>query len=159
MRPICSLLARASLAWIMLATAQTPVAGQLRDGTIVHVRLSEPINSEDAKVGDRVHFVVTRDVVVNGGGVVIARGTHGVGTIAAARRASFGFIWHRALLAFTFDDTTAIDGQSVRLRGTNGTVNGVVNIDRDNYHHGLQWASEGDTFEALVFGNYAFRLK
>jgi hypothetical protein len=143
------------LAWLMLA-APAAVAAELQDGTIVHVRLVSPITSEDAKAGDTVRFVVTRDVVVDGA-VVIARKTPVLGKVVAARRASWGFIDHRGMLAFAFVQTTAVDGQSIGLRATNGY--GLVSIDRGDYHHDLQWATEGDTFDASVAGTYIFRVK
>jgi hypothetical protein len=134
-------------------TLGTPTAAsaQLQDGTTVHVRLVSPITSESARAGDTINFVVTRDVVVNGA-VVIARGTPAVGSVVAARRAIWGFIDHHPVLSLAFVKTTAVDGQLVRLRAANAY--GQVNIDRSDHHHYLQWATEGDTFEALVAGEY-----
>lgn len=143
------------LAWLILA-APTTAAAQLRDGMIVHVRLVSPITSENAKAGDSVPFVVTRDVVVDGF-VVIAKKTPAVGLIVAARRANWGFIYHRPLLSFAFVQTMAVDGQSIRLRATNPF--GQVNINRGDYNHDLQWATEGDTFEAWVAGDYALNVR
>src|SRR5262249_33426016 len=124
--------------------------------TIVHVRLLSPITSEDSKAGDRIRFVVTKDVIADGV-VIIARKTSVAGTVTAARRASWGFIWHRAVLAFAFDRTTEVNGQDVTLRSR--TPSCQVTINRSNYHHNLQWANGGDTFEASVAGNYNFRVE
>jgi hypothetical protein len=154
MRTISSFVSCAVLACLTLA-ASAARATEIPDGTIIHVRLVSPITSEDAKAGSSVAFVVTRDVVVDGA-VVIARKTPAVATIVAARRATWGFIWHRAVLSFAFIETTAVDGQSIHLRASNAS--GEVNIDRSDYHHDLQWATEGDTFQAAVAGNYALRL-
>jgi hypothetical protein len=154
-RTTCHLLAATGLASLMLSTTSTPAAAaQLPEGTVVYVRLLSPITSETAKAGDRIHFVVTRDVIA-GGDVVIARRTPAEGAIVAARRASWGFIWHRARLAFTYIQTTGVDGQPIRLRAQ--SVDNRVNINRSDYHHGLQWATEGDPLEAYVVGNYDFR--
>ena len=153
MRAIRNLVA--GFVWLMLA-APSAVATELQDGTIVHVRLVSPITSEDARTGDSVPFVVTRDVVVDGA-VVIARKAPAVGTVVAARRSTWGFIWHHAVLSFAFIQTTAVDGQSIHLRATNRS--GEVNIDRSDYHHDLQWATEGDVFQASVAGNYVLRLR
>jgi hypothetical protein len=155
MRPIRNLVSCAVLASLTVA-ASAARAAELQDGTIIHVRLVSPISSEDAKAGNSVAFVVTKDVIVDGA-VVIARKTPAVGAIVAARRASFGFISHHAVLSFAFIQTTAVDGQSIRLRASN--VSGEVNIDRSDYHHNLQWATEGDTFQAAVAGNYGFLVK
>jgi hypothetical protein len=152
-----NLLAATGLAWLMLSIAPASVAAaQLLEGTVVHVRLIGPITSEGAKAGDRIGFVVTRDVIADGV-VVIPRGTPAGGAVVAARRSSWGFIRHRAVLAFGFTQTTALDGQLIRLRAS--TINGQVSIDRSDYHHGLQWATEGDTFEAFVVGNYGLRVR
>ena len=150
------MLAATGLASFMLSTPASAAAAQLAEGTVVPVRLVSPINSETAKAGERIHFVVTRDVVVDGV-VVIARNTKVAGTVVAARRASWGFIWHRARLSFTFVQTTAVDGQSVSLRAPN--AQGWLNVDRSRYHHNLQWAGGGDTYEASVHGNYDFRQR
>jgi len=147
------LLAATGLASFMLSIPASAAAAQLAEGTVVPVRLVSPINSETAKAGERIHFVVTRDVVVDGV-VVIARRTPAEGVIVAARRASWGFIWHRAKLAFTYIQTTGVDGRLIRLRALN--LDNRVNINRGDYHHGLQWATEGDPLEAYVVGNYDF---
>lgn len=155
MNAIRHLMAGAALTALTFATSSA-AAAELQDGAIVHVRLISPITSEDAKPGDRVDFVVTRDVVIDGV-VVIARKTPALGTIVAARRASWGFTWHHPVLSFAFVETTAVDGQSIRLRATNAY--GQVNVDREGYHHNLQWATEGDVFQASVAGDYVLRWK
>jgi len=151
-----SLLTSAGVASLMLATPAA-VAPQLQDGAIVHMRLVSPVTSETATVGDSIAFVVTRDVIANGA-VVIARGTPGLGMVVVARRANWGFgRWYSGRLSLAFMQTTAVDGQTIRLRATNPY--GQVNIDRGDYHHAFQWATEGDTFEAFVAGTYEFGFK
>jgi len=153
MNSSCNLLSATALACLALSTAPASAAtAQLLDGTVVQMRLISPISSEDAKAGDKLRFVVTRDVVVDGV-VLIARGTPADGAVVAARRASWGFIPHKAALAFAFTQTTTVDGQTVMLRAPN--AGGVVSIDRSDYHHNLQWATEGDPLEASIVGNYA----
>ena len=150
------LLTCAGISSLMLATPGA-VAPQLEDGAVVHMRLVSPVTSETANVGDSIAFVVTRDVVANGA-VVIARKTPALGTVVVARRANWGFgRWYSGRLSLAFMQTTAIDGQTIRLRATNGY--GQVNIDRGDYHHAFQWATEGDTFEASVAGTYALSLR
>jgi hypothetical protein len=155
MKTIRNIVACASLAWLMLPTS-TAAAADLRDGTIVQVRLVSPITSENAKPGDSVPLVVTRDVIVDGA-VVIARKTPATGLIVLARRASWGFINHRPLLSFAFVQTTAVDGQPIRLHATTGF--GQVDINRGDYNHNLQWATEGDVFQAAVGGDYELDVR
>jgi hypothetical protein len=155
MRAIRNLVVCTGVAWLMLPTPSARAA-ELQDGAIVHVRLVSPITSEGAKAGETIRFVVASDLVIDGA-VVIARKTPAAGTVVAARRASWGFIDHHGVLAFAFLQTTGVDGQPIRLRATSGY--GLVNIDRGDYHHNMQWATEGDVFEAAVAGDYVFRVK
>jgi hypothetical protein len=145
---------RMALSGLVLLAPSLASAAGLREGTPVPVRMTSVINSEDSKSGDPVAFIVTSNVVVDGV-VVIARGTRATGWVLKARRSAQGFIWHDAKLTFMFSYTTATNGQPIRLRSSNLDPNGGhVVIDRDRRHHGLQWAAEGDTFEAYVDGNY-----
>jgi hypothetical protein len=129
-------------------------AGQLADGTMVHVRLLNPISSETSTRGQPLAFVVTRDVIVDGE-VVIARGTHASGMIVKARRADWGaFDEDRARLAFAFHHTIATNGQVISLRASPvRRPNDRITIDRSGRKY-LQWASETDPFEAYVDGTY-----
>jgi hypothetical protein len=155
MKAIRILLPLLSLAWLMLAPSSA-VAAELRDGTIVQVRLVSPISSELAKPGDSIRFVVASDVVVNGA-VVIARKTPALGAVVTARRTGHNSSRRHPILAVSFIQTTGVDGQAIRLRAPNDY--GQVTIDRSDYHHELQWATEGDVFHASVAGDYVFRLK
>jgi len=155
MKTIRIFVACSSLTWLMLAPASA-AAAELPDGTIVHLRLVSPITSELTKAGDSIRFVVDSDVVIDGA-VVIARKTEAVGTVVAARNTSRTGLRQHAKLSFAFIQTTAVDRQSIRLRTPNGY--GQVNLDRGGYHHDLQWATEGDVFDALVAGDYVFQLR
>lgn len=147
-------LALTSFLSILVAAPSPAAAAGLREGTPIPVRMTSVITSEDSQSGNPISFVVTKDVVVDGV-VVVARGTPATGWVLKARRNSFGFIWHDAKLTFMFSYTTATNGQAIRLRASNADpMGGRVVIDRDRRHHGLQWAAEGDIFEAYVDGNY-----
>jgi hypothetical protein len=130
----------------------------LPDGTPVPVRLVTVIDSESLTSGDPVPFEVLRDVVFDGA-VVIERGTSVTGAVVRARRAHLGFLQHHGELEFTFTQTTAVNGQVIRLRA------GVVRNQKDHVdlekspHHDLLWAAEGNTFNAYVDGNYEILTK
>jgi hypothetical protein len=87
----------------------------LRDGTEVKLKLTKPISSADARVGDRVELEASGDVVVDGV-VLIKKGAPAVGQVTEAQpRKSFG---RRGKLNFTIDYVKTVDGQNVRLRST-----------------------------------------
>jgi len=87
----------------------------LRDGTEVKLKLTKPISSADARVGDRVELEASEDIVVDGV-VLIKKGAPAVGQVTEAQsRKSFG---RRGKLNFTIDYVKTVDGQNVRLRST-----------------------------------------
>jgi hypothetical protein len=144
-------------AWLFVAllTPSAGSAGQLADGMAVRVRLLQPISSETSKSGQPLQFVVTRDVIVDGE-IVIARGALVAGAIVEARRADWGFFEDdRPRLVFRFFHTTASNGQVIRLRASPARrPHDRVVVDRLKREHELQWATEADTFDAYVDGNY-----
>jgi hypothetical protein len=148
-------LAPALLLAFMALSASPAFAGSLPDGTRIPVRLVTFISSEDSRNGDRIEFVVTSNIVVDGR-VVIARGARVMGIVVQARRAKWGFSSNRhARLAFVFTYTTACNGDLVRLRGpASRRADDRVVVDRERFHHDFQWAGGADTFEAYVDGNH-----
>src|SRR5262249_40182573 len=144
----------AILTSLILTLPSTASAAQLTDGTVIHVRLVNAINSERSTTGDEVRFVVTRDVLA-AGEVLIRKGTAVAGTVVKARRASWGWVEHDARLAFRFSHTVTTTGELIRLRASlDPRAKDRVVVDRNRRHHDLQWAGEADTFDAYVDGNY-----
>src|SRR5215469_14964370 len=77
---------------------------QLPDGTPVLVRLQGVIDSERSTTGEEVSFVVMKDIVA-GGVFLIRQGTPVAGVVVKARPAHWGFVDHKARLAFRFNQT------------------------------------------------------
>lgn len=91
----------------------------LPDGAGVRLRLRQQVSSATARVGDRVDFEASSDVLANEV-VVIRKGAKGWGNVIEARpKKSFG---RAGKLDFTIDYVKAIDGQNVRLRSTQKTI-------------------------------------
>jgi hypothetical protein len=91
------------------------LARELKDGTEVKLRLVSTVSSSTAKVGDRVDFEASDDIVIDGI-VVIQKGAAGRGEVTEARKKkSFG---RSGKLNFTIDSVKAVDGQNIRLRST-----------------------------------------
>jgi hypothetical protein len=153
------------LAWLLLTAMETGLAfvavasaqaGELVDGTPLQVRLLHAINSDTARTGQILEFEVVRDVIIRNE-VVIRKGTLATGQITDARAARWAFIDKHPRLAFKFILTTASDGTAIALRASAplGGVNRVVLNHGD--HRELLWASEADTFDVYVSGNYGVR--
>lgn len=100
-----------------LPPAQAPTApGQLSPDTTVRLFLVERLKSGAAKKGDRVRFEVSDDVVDPSGAVLIRKGTPAYGTVTTSKGS--GTFGKSGKLEVTIDQTTAVDGQQVRLRGS-----------------------------------------
>jgi hypothetical protein len=130
-------------------------AGQLRDGTRVHLRLLGIITSETATDGQALQFVVTQDVVT-GGDIVIAKGTAASGAVVKSKAADWDF-WghHHPKLKIRFNYTTAGNGRIVAFRASPDPLGDpYVTIDWQDRDHDLVWAGPATTFEAYVDGNY-----
>jgi len=139
------------------AAADVPLV----DGGRLRVRLVRVLTSETARIGDAVILAVDRDVVVNGQ-IVLLRGTVAAGTVVDASPGSQGGSWisgvHPGRLAFTFDSTTAVDGQPIRLRATSTATaaGGTSRVVMQRTPRALmEWAAEGTTFDVFVDGNYS----
>ncbi len=89
-------------------------AATLPDGTPVKVRLDQTISSTKARKGDRLKFVVTNDVSIDGL-TAIAAGSSAVGTVISVK--------HRRLLGIgasvtiALDSVELVDGHTVGLVG------------------------------------------
>jgi len=88
---------------------------KLRAGTPVILTLKESINSNTKYLGDSVNFEVARDVKVNGN-IVIKKGTLAKGEVIAVSKS--GVFGTAGKIQISIKNVTAIDGQSVLLRGS-----------------------------------------
>lgn len=94
-----------------VAEAATTVV--VPSGTKVPIRFLEAVDSRTAKVGERVSFRVSEDVVA-GGRIVIRYNTAAHGTIDAVNPP--GSLGKNARVHISSIRTTAVDGRSVGLR-------------------------------------------
>jgi hypothetical protein len=112
-------LAAAPLAPARPASPQGAASGEtlIPDGTSLVLELTQDLSSKTAREGDPVNLKVTEDLVVNGR-VVVAKGTLAKGTIAHAEKS--GRMGKGGQLSLRVESTTAVDGQKLRLRATQG---------------------------------------
>jgi len=88
---------------------------ELKDGTLVILRVQETINPEVMGPGDIVKLEVAEDVKVDNK-VVIERGTPAIAEVVTAEKK--GYVGKAGRIALAVRSTTAVDGQKVPLRGT-----------------------------------------
>jgi hypothetical protein len=135
----------------------TCFGAELPDSTRISVRLVGGVDSESAKVGQLLQFVVMNDVVVDDA-VLIKRDTVVVGEVVRARRVHWGFTHRRPRLAFRFRYTTAVNGQAITLRSTPARLRDVdddqIVVQQGRDGHALLWTGGAILFDAYVDGNY-----
>ena len=142
---------------LALLIPSTSVAAELPDSTRISVRLVGGIDSESAKVGQALQFLVMNDVVVDDA-ILIRRDTVVVGEIVRARRVHWGFVHRKPRLAFRFRYTTAVSGQTITLRSTPVRQAEVeddqIAVQQGRDGHALLWTGGAILFDAYVDGNY-----
>jgi hypothetical protein len=151
---------RATFLFIFLFVTLAPSTGfgaELPDSTRITVRLVGGIDSESAKVGQLLQFLVMNDVVVDDA-VLIKRDTVVVGEVVRARRVHWGFTHRKPRLAFRFRYTTAVNGQAITLRSTPGPLRDIeddrIVVQQGRDGHALLWTGGAILFDAYVDGNY-----
>jgi hypothetical protein len=90
-------------------------------GTPLKVSLIEPISSNSAHAGDKIHFKAIDDVTVDSW-VVIARDAVGEGTVISAEGA--GGNGHPGKIALQFDWIYGADGLKIKLSDVASNANG-----------------------------------
>lgn len=85
----------------------------MRSGTILSVRISQPLSSDHDHIGDPFSATLLQPVVVNG--IVVAqRGQNVAGRVVEAKKA--GRVYGVSRLGITLTSLTAVDGQSVPIQ-------------------------------------------
>jgi hypothetical protein len=100
----------------------------LRSGTILTVRINEPLSSDHNLVGDLFSATLTQPVIAQG--IVVARyGQTVAGQVVEAKRA--GRVSGVSRLALTLTNMTLVDGQSVPIRSQMLVRQGPTSEGRD----------------------------
>ena len=85
-------------------------------GEILWIRLTAPVSTYNAKVGDLVHGVVTQDVMC-GDETVVPVGASVLGTVKSVRKVGLGVRHETAALKISFDEIAVTPDKSVAHRG------------------------------------------
>jgi hypothetical protein len=108
-------------------TQPLPSTLTIPSGTILSVRINEPVSSDKSKVGDRITATLDRPIVVNGW-VVARRGETLTGQVTVATKA--GRVSGTSQLGLELTDLSLVDGQSMPIltemwKGSAGTSHGA----------------------------------
>src|SRR5215472_16167707 len=104
------------LAFIYALSAASVALGceQLPAGQTLWIRLSSPISTYSAKVGDPVHAVLTQDVVC-GTDVLFPMGSTVEGVVRSKKKVGWGVRHETAALQLEFNQVTAAQGATVEM--------------------------------------------
>jgi LssY C-terminus len=90
-----------------------PASLTIPDGTPVHLQLTQNVSSADARIGDRLDFVVVKDVSL-GGFTVIPAGTMATGSVTRVK--SRRFLGIGGKVALKLDSLELANGDHLKLR-------------------------------------------
>lgn len=100
----------------------------MKQGTILTVRINEPLSSDQSKVGDLFSATLTQPVIVLG--IVVARyGQSAVGQVVEAKKA--GRVSGVSRLGITLTSLTLVDGQTVPIQSQLLVHEGPTSLERD----------------------------
>jgi hypothetical protein len=153
-RAVGQVLGMSAIVLFATMAPSTCFATELRDSTRISVRMVGGIDSESARVGQPLQFVVMHDVIVDDA-ILIRRDTIVIGEVVRARRVHWGFTHKKPRLAFRFRYTTAVNGQAITLRSSLvRQEDDQIVVQQGRPGHALVWTGGAILFDAYVDGNY-----
>ena len=133
-------LRRLAFLYLMCTAGVALGCEQLPAGQTLWVRLSSPITTYTAEVGDPVHAVLTQDIVC-GNEVVLPMGAPVEGVVLSKRKVGWGIRHETAALELEFNQVTLAPGsvvpisarveevENAREQVKNGVIRGVLSSD------------------------------
>jgi hypothetical protein len=119
---------------------------QLPAGQSLWIRLSSPISTYNARVGDPVHAVLTQDVVC-GNDVVLPMGAPVEGVVRSKRKVGFGIRHETAALDLEFNRVVISPDTTVQITARVEEVSNAREVVKNGVIHGVM---SSDTFQGRV---------
>ena len=116
------------------------------DGQLLWIRLSSPVSTYTAHVGDAVHAVLTQDVDC-GDDVLLPMGTTIDGVVRSKRKVGWGIRHETAALELEFNQVTAADGSTIQM---SAQVEEVENAREQLKNGVIQGVLSSDTFQGRI---------
>ena len=136
------------LVWLWMVCAARVAFGcdQVPAGQTLWVRLSSPISTYTAKAGDRVHAVLTRDLVCENE-VVLPMGSVVDGVVRKDRKVGWGIRHETAALELEFDRAESGAGLPVEFTARVEEVENAREVVRKGVIEGIR---SSDTFQGRI---------
>ena len=132
---------------IFVSVAQLALGcDQLPASQLLWVRLSAPISTYSARVGDPVHAVLTQDVIC-GNEVVLPMGTPVEGVVKSKHKVGWGIRHETASLEMEFTQVTLGSNSTVRMTARVEEVENAREHVKNGVVHGVM---SSDTFQGRV---------
>ncbi len=119
---------------------------QLSEGQLLWIRLSSPVSTYTAHVGDAVHAVLTQDVGC-GDDTLLPMGTTIDGVVRSKRKVGWGIRHETAALELEFNQATAADGSTIQM---SARVEEVENAREQMKNGVIQGVLSSDTFQGRI---------
>ena len=134
-----SLLVRANRALLVVffGSVMASACERIPAGEILWVRLTAPVSSYNAKVGDLVRGVVTQDVMC-GDETVVPVGAAVLGTVQTVRKVGLGIRHETAALKISFDEVAVTPDKSVPIKASIAAVDNAREQVSNGVVHGIR---------------------
>jgi LssY C-terminus len=132
--------------YILCVSVQAYGCDQLPAGQSLWIRLSKPVSTYTAKVGDPIYAVLTQDAVC-GGDVVLPMGTPIEGVVHSKRKVGWGIRHETAALELAFNRAVVETGAPVEF---SARVEEVENAREQVKNGVIQGVLSSDTFQGRI---------
>jgi hypothetical protein len=134
------------LLFVLLSASFALGCDQLPEGQLLWIRLSSPVSTYTAHVGDPVNAVLTQDVACDND-VLLPMGSAIDGVVRSKRKVGWGIRHETAALELEFNQATLADGSTVQM---SAEVEEVENAREPLKNGVIQGVLSSDTFQGRI---------
>ncbi len=128
---------RALLTVVLFSSVLASACERIPAGEVIWIRLTAPVSTYDAKVGDLVTAVVTQDVMC-GDETAISVGASVLGTVQSVRKVGLGVRHETAALKITFQEIAVTRDQSMPIVASIAAVDNAREQISNGVVHGIR---------------------
>jgi len=136
MRALPNVYRRVAVWCLMLCATASLACEAVPSGETVWVRLTTPVSSYSAKIGDPLQAVVTEEVVC-GNSTIIPVGAHVEGTVQSVRKVGLGIRHETAALRLAFNQVSVVSGELIPITTTIVSVDNAREQVSNGVVHGI----------------------
>lgn len=128
---------RAFLAVLLFSSVMASACERIPAGETLWIRLTSPLSTYNAKVGDLVHGVVTQDVMC-GDETVVPVGASILGKVQSVRKVGLGVRHETAALKFSFQEITVAPSNSLPIEASITAIDNAREQVSNGVVHGIR---------------------